>query len=1005
MESVPSAPFRYRPPELGDGIVVRPRLLAIMRQRFERRLVVVVGSGGFGKTTLLAHAIENNRVEQLGQDVWLQLSELDSRPDAVLDGIARALGFGDAEAVNGVSVDDVVERVWSLTPEHVALVFDDAHVLDGSASWDLITQLVETLPTNAHVVVGSRTMPPLPVRTLQARGLATVVVEGDLAFTDAEIEEFAQHGGTSLASTPLPSWPALAVLVSTAGADAAPEFVWEVILRRLDPEHLEALALVVRLGQIDDALVVAAAGARWTAARLVAGLPLVETVGASRRFHDLWRTALADVVPPGQWREALVRAAAVLERRGELLRAIACCRDAGADDRIVAIARAFAVSPISAGLSREVAGVLEETLPPEQQRGALGLYLRSLRRGSFESAQVHVDMDEVRDAALASGDAHLASLAVWRSVQLLGDVEPDVLSSDRVAALLAAVDDLAADGWPLARSARALVASHLAEHRHDMSAAIAATAGFDGTDPVVRRSAVNSRLVALGHPELVDATLDDVLRGGLEDPVAAQAVWYRGEIDPTVAWPIVADMPATYSRRMLPNLQVPLLGVLSGVALSAGDVRAARVLVADAAALADRLNARPALFARIADATLALYDRSEAESIALLQRQVDLVALAPSPAWGYLGALCSLRAFIDDTAWLDDIEYGRAMTTAVAAGRALAELRATGDVDRACRLPWQSVDLLRVHVPAPLLVELALAAGNVVAARDCLARVPAAATWSRRVLEHRSQAVRSGAMELATRSPDPPSYRLRIQTFGGLRVTRSDDVAMSDRIRGGRVQQLLARLLVERVPRRSELGGRWWPELTPKQAATNLRVTLASLLDVLEPARVPGSSWFVHSRDGTLQLAHDCVDVDVREFESSVAEAGAAERSGALVTAIEHWSRAAGLYTGDFLAGVDDIDVEHERLRLQTLAYHANLRVAELLLAKGEPEVALRWAIDAIRVDPYAERAHRTVIGCHLALGSSTAARSAAHHLVAMLASAGAAPDRETELLLARVRC
>ena len=65
MESVPSAPFRYRPPELGDGIVLRPRLLAIMRQRFERRLVVVVGSGGFGKTTLLAHAIENNRVEAI----------------------------------------------------------------------------------------------------------------------------------------------------------------------------------------------------------------------------------------------------------------------------------------------------------------------------------------------------------------------------------------------------------------------------------------------------------------------------------------------------------------------------------------------------------------------------------------------------------------------------------------------------------------------------------------------------------------------------------------------------------------------------------------------------------------------------------------------------------------------------------------------------------------------------------------------------------------------------
>ena len=92
------------------------------------------------------------------------------------------------------------------------------------------------------------------------------------------------------------------MLTGSAGIDASLGYLWEEILATLPPERRRALALVARLDLIDDELAQAVAGPEWTASALLADLPLVDSVGASHRLHDLWRAALADVVEPGVWR-------------------------------------------------------------------------------------------------------------------------------------------------------------------------------------------------------------------------------------------------------------------------------------------------------------------------------------------------------------------------------------------------------------------------------------------------------------------------------------------------------------------------------------------------------------------------------------------------------------------------------------------------------------------------------------------------------------------------------
>ncbi len=373
------APFRARPPELPDGLVVRDRLLDQLRERFDRRLTVVRAGPGFGKTTLLAHAIVENTLDPVGTDVWMQLFEQDRRPDHFVVGLANSLASADLASLDPSAeptLDEVIDWVWAAAPRPIALVLDDVHVLDGSASMELLAELCDHLPANAHLVIGTRTLPALPIRLLQARGQAVVIDESDLAFTAPERSDFVRiHHVAVNDDDTLPSWPALAVLMSSVGRVASIEFLWDAVLGSLEPNRRHALGLLVEFGSIDDDLVRVVVGSAWTADALLDGLPLIETNDRGHRFHDLWRAALAGSIPPAELREALATGAERLAERGELVRAARCLKAAGADERLVRLAREFGAAPVSAGLSATVADALIECLPLDARAGALGRYL------------------------------------------------------------------------------------------------------------------------------------------------------------------------------------------------------------------------------------------------------------------------------------------------------------------------------------------------------------------------------------------------------------------------------------------------------------------------------------------------------------------------------------------------------------------------------------------------------------------------------------------------------
>src|SRR5690606_37049313 len=129
-----------------------------------------------------------------------------------------------------------------------------------------------------------------------------------------------------------------------------------------------------------------------------------------------------------------------------------------------------------------------------------------------------------------------------------------------------------------------------------------------------------------------------------------------------------------------------------------------------------------------------LVTEDEPTAVATLTALIDEVPLARWPERPYLYALATIRALVPGGECLDDCAMGPSLAVAIAAGAALAATR-EGDITAAAGLPWDSPALLRVHVPPPLLAELALAAGSAPGAAETLASLPHLRTWLRRIAD------------------------------------------------------------------------------------------------------------------------------------------------------------------------------------------------------------------------------------------------------------------------------
>jgi LuxR family maltose regulon positive regulatory protein len=184
-------------PKWRRGLVARPRLSERLSRGAKSALTLVSAPAGFGKTTLLAEWLAVAAAG--GRSVaWLSLDQRDNDPVlfwtylvAALKTAAPGDGAGALSLLQPPRPPGEAGLVTLLNDldavsDDVVLVLDDYHVIEAREVQDGMAFLLEHLPPQIHLVIGSRADPSLPLARLRGRGELVEIRAADLRFTPDE---------------------------------------------------------------------------------------------------------------------------------------------------------------------------------------------------------------------------------------------------------------------------------------------------------------------------------------------------------------------------------------------------------------------------------------------------------------------------------------------------------------------------------------------------------------------------------------------------------------------------------------------------------------------------------------------------------------------------------------------------------------------------------------------------------------------------------------------------
>lgn len=202
----------YRP-RMNDNWIQRHDLIARLDSGLMRKLILLSAPPGFGKSTLVsqwldhidsnaAFAIPTSNIKNLN-NCWLSLDESDNQLVLFLRYLIAAvqtceptacpttqslLGAAQSPGVDHLA-DVIVSELNRLTAELI-LVLDDYHLIRSAEVHQVMRHLLRYMPPQLHLVIISRTDPPLHLGRLRIEQQITELRSADLRFAVEETRKF-----------------------------------------------------------------------------------------------------------------------------------------------------------------------------------------------------------------------------------------------------------------------------------------------------------------------------------------------------------------------------------------------------------------------------------------------------------------------------------------------------------------------------------------------------------------------------------------------------------------------------------------------------------------------------------------------------------------------------------------------------------------------------------------------------------------------------------------------
>jgi len=191
-------------------LVPRRRLTDRLASDHRPALTLVSAPAGFGKTTLLSDWFESAQPTGSSNAAWLSLDAGDSDPARfgayLVEALRPIVSIAGAEAAaqNSQALHAVVAALLDdlgIVDTEIVLVVDDYHWIDDIEIHEAVSFLVDHAPSNFHLVVATRSDPPLPLARWRASGDLLEIRAADLRFTTDEAAAYF-HDSMDLHLTP-----------------------------------------------------------------------------------------------------------------------------------------------------------------------------------------------------------------------------------------------------------------------------------------------------------------------------------------------------------------------------------------------------------------------------------------------------------------------------------------------------------------------------------------------------------------------------------------------------------------------------------------------------------------------------------------------------------------------------------------------------------------------------------------------------------------------------------
>lgn len=183
-------------PPLPDRIIRREPLVARLDAALQARLTLICAPAGYGKTMLLSTWAERQPEETIA---WLSLDREDDDPLGFWHYVLKAVKVCEplprergARPLVALLINEVSAR-----PGKMILLIDDYHFIQSQAIHSEMAFLIDHLPKNMHILLASRSEPPLPLARLRMRQQLSELSSEELRFTSSEVSELLECAGIS----------------------------------------------------------------------------------------------------------------------------------------------------------------------------------------------------------------------------------------------------------------------------------------------------------------------------------------------------------------------------------------------------------------------------------------------------------------------------------------------------------------------------------------------------------------------------------------------------------------------------------------------------------------------------------------------------------------------------------------------------------------------------------------------------------------------------------------